>query len=438
MLIGREKEQALLNDLLHSNQSEFVALYGRRRVGKTYLVRETFNYQFAFQHIGILDAPMSEQLGEFRESLYAAGLSKCPKPKTWGEAFRLLQRLLASLPEGKKVVFIDELPWMDTPKSNFIRALDHFWNAWATTRKDIILIVCGSATSWIIDNIVMNYGGLHDRVTRQIQLRPFTLKECEQYSQQNKLDFTRRQILEAYMVMGGIPYYWSFLRPGLSIAQNIDRMFFEEDGEMVHEYDALYASLFRRPKTHIAIVNALATKKGGLQREEILPSEKAHAYRMKYDAMKHRGCRDEDREKGKTVDLIGSAAGESGKTVQRYICLSNLSDLLLDMVDRKKLPLMSGVEISFLREPEQEWVFQRIAESGISVTPAQGAKLREHSKEGDLSEGMVKLILSDEKPKPRRFVMKADRISEYFPEEMTEEEIEKTIYQLLEQWKKQR
>jgi AAA+ ATPase superfamily predicted ATPase len=270
MLIGREKEQALLNDLLHSNQSEFVALYGRRRVGKTYLVRETFNYQFAFQHTGILDAPMSEQLGEFRESLYAAGLPKCPKPKTWGEAFRLLQRLLASLPEGKKVVFIDELPWMDTPKSNFIRALDHFWNAWATTRKDIILIVCGSATSWIIDNIVMNYGGLHDRVTRQIQLRPFTLKECEQYSQQNKLDFTRRQILEAYMVMGGIPYYWSFLRPGLSIAQNIDRMFFEEDGEMVHEYDALYASLFRRPKTHIAIVNALATKKGGLQREEIL------------------------------------------------------------------------------------------------------------------------------------------------------------------------
>ena len=226
MLVGREKEQALLKDLMHSNQSEFVALYGRRRVGKTYLVRETFNYQFAFQHTGILDAPMSEQLGEFRESLYAAGLPKCPKPKTWGEAFRLLQRLLASLPEGKKVVFIDELPWMDTPKSNFIRALDHFWNAWATTRKDIILIVCGSATSWII--------------------------------------------LEAYMVMGGIPYYWSFLRPGLSIAQNIDRMFFEEDGEMVHEYDALYASLFRRPKTHIAIVNALATKKGGLQREEIL------------------------------------------------------------------------------------------------------------------------------------------------------------------------
>ena len=270
MLIGREQEQALLQGLLKSDRSEFVALYGRRRVGKTYLVRETFNYTFAFQHTGILDAPMSEQLSEFHESLYAAGLPKSPKPKKWSEAFRLLQRLLSSLPEGKKVVFIDELPWMDTPKSNFIRALDHFWNAWATTRKDIILIVCGSATSWIIDNIIMNYGGLHDRITRQIQLRPFTLRECEIYSHENKLDFTRRQILETYMIMGGIPYYWSFLRSDQSVAQNIDRMFFAENGEMVHEYDALYASLFRHPKPHIAIVTALATKKAGMLREEIL------------------------------------------------------------------------------------------------------------------------------------------------------------------------
>ena len=270
MLIGREQEQALLLNLLKSDRSEFVALYGRRRVGKTYLVRETFNYSFAFQHTGILDAPLNEQLSEFRESLYSAGLPKSPKPRKWSDAFRLLQRLLSSLPEGKKVVFIDELPWMDTPKSNFIRALDHFWNAWATTRKDILLIVCGSATSWIIDNIIMNYGGLHDRVTRQILLRPFTLRECEKYSQKYGLDFTRRQILETYMVMGGIPYYWSFLRSDLSVAQNIDRMFFEENGEMVHEYDALYASLFRHPRPHIAIVTALATRKAGMLREEIL------------------------------------------------------------------------------------------------------------------------------------------------------------------------
>ena len=128
MLIGRIKEKEILLSLLESEQSEFVAVYGRRRVGKTYLVRETFNYKFAFQHTGQLDTPMSEQLSEFRESLYAAGMKKCAMPRTWSAAFRLLQNHLETCPEGKKVIFIDELPWMDTPRSNFIRALDHFWN----------------------------------------------------------------------------------------------------------------------------------------------------------------------------------------------------------------------------------------------------------------------------------------------------------------------
>ena len=270
MLIGRNQEKEILLKMLESEQSEFVAVYGRRRVGKTYLIRETFDYKFAFQHTGILDAPMSEQLSEFRESLYTAGMGKCAKPKTWSEAFRLLQRWLTSCPEGKKVVFIDELPWMDTPRSNFIRALDHFWNGWATTRRDILLVVCGSATSWIIDNIVMNYGGLHNRLTRQIYLQPFTLHECEQFCMVQHLGFTRKQILEGYMAMGGIPYYWSYMRRGLSLAQNIDNLFFAENGELVHEYNALYASLFRNPSVHIAIINALAKKKAGMLREEIL------------------------------------------------------------------------------------------------------------------------------------------------------------------------
>ena len=175
-----------------------------------------------------------------------------------------------------------------------------------------------------------------------------------------------------------------------------------------------------------------------LQREEVLPSEKARAYRMKYDALKHRGCRDNDREKGKTVDQIGGDAGESGKTVQRYIWLSNLTEDLLDMVDRKKIPLMSGVEVSFLSRKEQEWVSRRIEESGLSVTPTLAVKLREQSKAGELTKAMVELIISDDKPQPRRFVMKADRISEYFPDEMTEEEIESTIYRLLDEWKERK
>lgn len=270
MLIGRQAEKKVLREMLESGQSEFVAVYGRRRVGKTYLIRETFGYSFAFQHTGILDAPMKEQLSEFRESLYSSGMKRCAMPRTWSDAFRLLQRWLASLPEGKKVVFIDELPWMDTPRSNFIRALDHFWNGWATTRKDIVLIVCGSATSWIIDNIVLNYGGLHNRLTRQIHLQPFNLCECEMYCKERKLGFTKKQILEGYMAMGGIPYYWSFMERGLSLAQNIDKLFFAENGDLVHEYDALYASLFRNPSCHIAIVNSLAKKKVGMTREELL------------------------------------------------------------------------------------------------------------------------------------------------------------------------
>lgn len=270
MLIGRQKEQTILKQLLDSTQSEFVAVYGRRRVGKTFMIRETFGYHFAFHHTGILDAPLREQLSEFRESLYAAGMKRCAMPRNWGDAFRLLQGWLSSLPEGRKVVFIDELPWMDTPRSNFIRALDHFWNAWATMRHDIVLIVCGSATSWIIENIVMNYGGLHNRLTRQIHLQPFTLAECEQYCLSRNLGFTRKQILDGYMVMGGIPYYWNFMQRGRSLAQNIDNMFFDENGDLAHEYDALYASLFRNPRCHLAIIAALARKKAGMIREELL------------------------------------------------------------------------------------------------------------------------------------------------------------------------
>lgn len=270
MLIGRNEEYTELLSLLDSDKSEFVAVYGRRRVGKTFLIREAFQYHFAFQHTGIYQASMGEQLSEFQASLYAAGMKKCAKPKTWYEAFHLLESLLAQSADEKKVVFIDELPWMDTPRANFIRALDHFWNGWASARKDIILIICGSATSWIINKVIMNYGGLHNRLTKQIFLEPFTLNECEQYCKEAKLGYTRKQILEAYMILGGIPFYWSFLQKGKSLAQNIDRMFFSPRGEMRQEFDALYASLFRHPVAHIAIISTLTSRKKGLSRSQII------------------------------------------------------------------------------------------------------------------------------------------------------------------------
>ncbi len=255
--------------MLRSKESQFCAIYGRRRVGKTFLVKQTFEGQFAFVHTGLNDATKEEQLWEFRESLRSAGMKHCRLPKTWFEAFHLLEQHLSTLPQKKKIVFIDELPWLDTPKSRFVSALEHFWNGWANMRNDIVLIVCGSATSWIISKIVRNYGGLHNRLTRQIYLQPFSLKECEQYAQKQSLQMSRQNIVETYMVLGGVPYYWSLLKPNLSSAQNIDQLFFAKHGPLCDEFKALYASLFRSPQPYIDIVTALGTKKVGMTFDEI-------------------------------------------------------------------------------------------------------------------------------------------------------------------------
>jgi len=270
MLIGRKKEREQLLSLLESDKSEFVAVYGRRRVGKTYLIREVFEYKFAFHHTGKQSDSKNEQLETFADSLTSAGLQDFEKPKNWSEAFSLLARHLSSLGDGKKIVFLDELPWLDTPCSKFVSALEHFWNSWATMRKDIVLIVCGSATSWIISNIVRNYGGLHNRLTRQIYVRPFTLSECELYAKARTLGFSRRNIMETYMILGGIPFYWDFLRKDMSWAQNIDNLFFRPNAELHHEFDALYSSLFRKPDDYIRVITALGTKKIGMTRNEII------------------------------------------------------------------------------------------------------------------------------------------------------------------------
>ena len=181
MLVGRQFEQNLLNEITRSDKSEFVAIYGRRRVGKTYLVRETFNYNFAFQHTGVQNGDKARQLIEFERSLKTAGMDKCPKLKDWFMAFDLLGELLQGVESEKKIIFIDEMPWLDTPKSDFLSALEHFWNGWASAQKKLILVICGSATSWIISNIIRNHGGLYNRLTGSIYLQPFNLGECEEF-----------------------------------------------------------------------------------------------------------------------------------------------------------------------------------------------------------------------------------------------------------------
>ena len=270
MIIGRKEEQQILRSAVQSENSEFVAVYGRRRVGKTYLIRETFGYKFTFQHTGLAKGNTKEQLFSFAISLRDAGYDDCPIPKSWLEAFSLLSTYLKNSTDEKKIVFLDELPWMDTPRSNFISAFEHFWNGWASARKDIVLIICGSATSWIINKVINDHGGLHNRVTKQIALQPFTLKECEMFAQSKGLEMSRYQLAECYMVFGGIPYYWSLLEKGLSLAQNIDKIIFAKNGKLSNEFNQLYASLFKSPEQYIDIVTALGKKKAGMTREEII------------------------------------------------------------------------------------------------------------------------------------------------------------------------
>ncbi|MBP5639041.1 MAG: ATP-binding protein [Victivallales bacterium] len=271
MLIGRDAEAKRLKDAFMSSSSEFIAVYGRRRVGKTYLIRETFDSHFAFYHTGIANVGRKEQLERFAKSLEKQGARHSSKSlKNWFEAFDRLEEFLQGMPAGKKVVFIDELPWMDTQHSSFTSALEAFWNGWASARNDIMLIVCGSATSWMTNKIINARGGLHNRLTHRIRLEAFSLSECERFLQAKGIVATRRQILEYYMVMGGIPYYWNYIAKGKSPAQNIDAIFFSSDGELRDEYSHLYASLFRNPQHHIAVVTALGTKKVGMTREELL------------------------------------------------------------------------------------------------------------------------------------------------------------------------
>ena len=269
LFIGREKEQQLLNEYISSDQSEFIAVYGRRRVGKTFLIQHVIGNDYAFYVAGMNNVSMRMQLKNFMQGIRKKKGSM-PPAESWLDAFIALEDYLESLPDGRKIVFIDEMPWMDTPRSNFISGLEHFWNSWASWRNDIKLIVCGSATSWILNNLIKNRGGLHNRVTHKIPLKPFTLKECQEYFAARQFRLSTRQIAECYMVLGGVPFYLSKLSKAEGIAQNIDRLLFAEDGELHDEFSSLYNSLYKNAARHIKIVTAIATKGKGLTRQELI------------------------------------------------------------------------------------------------------------------------------------------------------------------------
>lgn len=276
LLVGRKNEINQLKSIMASKEAEFVVVYGRRRVGKTFLVNTFFNDSYAFKLTGLAKKSKRDQLTNFTASLNRYGNGKkFTKPRTWYEAFDKLRELLeANHSKGKRVVFIDELPWIDTRGSNLIPALEHFWNDWAVTQNDMVLIVCGSATSWITRKILKNRGGLHNRVTQKLYIRPFTLAECKEYIHSRGLEMDDKEVAECYMIMGGIPYYLKSLRRGASLAQNVDEMFFAERGRLDDEFDALYNSLFEKSENYIKVVEALSTKNKGLTREEILQATK--------------------------------------------------------------------------------------------------------------------------------------------------------------------
>ena len=273
-MIGRKEEQRILNELAASGEAEFVVIYGRRRIGKTYLVRETFGDEFFFSYTGIANINARRQRAEFAKALREHGWM--PKNgdvyslSTWFDAFSALRALIENAETDDRVlIFIDEMPWMDNKKSDFVPAFEHFWNGWASGRSDIMLIVCGSATSWITKKIFRNKGGLYNRATRQIELRSFTLAECSEYYGSRGIAMNTQDLIESYMIFGGIPYYLRMLEKRYSLALNVDRICFGEAAPLRHEFDRLMDTLFADPAKYIEVLEALHAKKQGLTREAI-------------------------------------------------------------------------------------------------------------------------------------------------------------------------
>lgn len=257
---------------MESERSEFVVVYGRRRIGKTFLVRRFFKDNYAFSFVGKHEMRREQQLAEFAKELMCYSHSTfVPQLKNWTEAFDALQRLLETYNiSGKKVVFFDEMPWMDTPKSDFVSALENFWNGWANMRDDIVLVACGSATSWMVDKLLHNQGGLFNRITQKIYLRPFKLSEMEQYLDEKHFGWNRYQIAQCYMILGGIPFYLTLLNPKLSLLSNIDELFFADAHAMLRtEYNELCSTLFKRPDNYLAVIRMLTERKEGFTRKEI-------------------------------------------------------------------------------------------------------------------------------------------------------------------------
>lgn len=275
-LIGRIEEQKILKKALQSSKAEMISIIGRRRVGKTFLVKSAYGDQIDFEITGIQHATRKEQLRNFMIQLsnFSKGSFPNAEPRDWLEAFHFLSKYLEIKQKTEKmVVFLDELPWLSTHRSGFLKGLSFFWNSWAVN-QNIIVVICGSAASWMIKKVVHHKGGLHNRISRRISLKPFDLSETEDFLKAKSLNFDRYQILHIYMAMGGVPHYLDEIEAGKSAAQNINQICFTENGLLQDEFSKLFSSLFENHETHIKVIRALANKRKGLTRGEIIEISK--------------------------------------------------------------------------------------------------------------------------------------------------------------------
>lgn len=275
-IIGRQEEIQLLEKVYQSAGAEFVAVYGRRRVGKTFLIKTFFEGKECvfFRITGQKQAPMAEQLYKFTRQLEAVILEdgvQLKEPNNWDRAFELLTKVIKEKAKDKKVVlFFDELPWLATKKSKLIQALEYYWNQHWEGMNNLKLIVCGSAASWMIDNIVNNKAGLHNRITKTILLEPFTLLETKEYLHSRGICYLDKQILEIYMVMGGIPFYLQEIEKGLSVPQNVDRLCFYHKGLLFSEFKNLFTSLFNKASIHERLIHIISKSRKGIMSREIV------------------------------------------------------------------------------------------------------------------------------------------------------------------------
>jgi AAA+ ATPase superfamily predicted ATPase len=272
IIIGRKEEQLILKEAYSSKNPEFLAVTGRRRVGKTYLIRTYFDGQIDFDFSGIFNATYRQQLKNFQVALSSQfkRKSSLPRPNSWLDAFIQLAEQLRQFRKNRRlIVFLDEMPWLDTHRSNFLTGLDWFWNSWAS-QNNILLVVCGSATSWMIKHLYNNRGGLHNRVTKRLHLSPLNLNESKAYLAHQDIVLSDYQVLQLYMAMGGIPYYLKEVRKGESATQAIERICFQDNGLLASEFDNLYKALFDNSDSHERVIQALGSKMKGLTRKELL------------------------------------------------------------------------------------------------------------------------------------------------------------------------